>query len=148
MRECELLTVNPHPNICPYLGCVVKDGRITGIAQPNMEYDLCLHLRKNRIEDVEGFIRDIRSALNHIRSLGVLYIDLKPDNIMWNGERWCLIDCSECFAAGTTFRHCFGTPGWMDPDARVVSDALIDTLVDNLEKYVRTSLPDWEPYED
>lgn len=98
-------------------------------------------------------VKDVRAATTHLQSLGFIYTDVKADNIMWdaavNGSpgRWRLIDFSECYAPGTRFSHAVnGTPGWMDPDATVVTVELLETMLLKLEEYVQTGLeplPSW-----
>lgn len=92
---------------------------------------------------LDNVISDIRSAIAHLQLLGYLYTDVKGHNVMWDptARHWCLIDFSECYSPGTRFTHgVSGTPGWIDPDARVVTVELVESMLVKLEEYVRTGL--------
>lgn len=164
MREIcilESLRRHPHPNICPYLGCIVSphDKHVEALAFKPLSVTLDEVLSKNRFDHAVGreissyppldnVIANIRSATTHLQSLGYLYMDFKGANIMWDptpdnetSGRWCLIDFSECYVPGTRFKHGInGTPGWMDDDATVVTVELLASLHEKLEEYVLTGL--------
>ena len=31
LEDCQMLVQRPHPNVLPYLGCLVEDGRVAGL---------------------------------------------------------------------------------------------------------------------
>lgn len=156
MREIcilEMLRQNPHPNICSYLGCEVSpDNYVQGLVFQKLPVTLTkvfrdIAWRRAVGEEVrphpplESVVDDIRAAIQHLRSLGLVYVDVKGSNIMWNdaSRRWCLIDFAHCYAPGTQFTNAVpGTPGWWDPDTKVVSETLVESMLKKLETYVLT----------
>lgn len=164
MREIcvlEVLRLHPHPNVCPYFGCDVSpsDQQVQGLVFERMDlpldrvvspinFDRAVGNDERPHPPLDHVVRDIRNATAHLHSLGFLYMDIKPANIMWKATaedasagRWCLIDFSECYAPGTTFTHGVpGTPGRTDDDARVVTDGLLESMLAKLALYIKTGL--------
>jgi hypothetical protein len=170
-RELEIVNdLPPHPNLCVYHGCVLDGEYIRGMVYEKLHSTLDQQVSgqkrvdgkwidlkpEERVRVVpEEVLRDVRAALQHIRTqLGLLYIDIHHNNIMWRsrpgtkrGGEWCIIDFSECYPDGHTFEHEFGNPGWISCKARVVDDALNETSLAHLDTYMRTGeapYPDWE----
>jgi len=123
-QEAEILEIirdNPHPNIVKYHGCITKHGRIVGIVldklyktlndwvmdqergrgkpQPQLDIDMCFH--------------SVRSAVDHLHSLGLAHNDICPSNIMVDKEgNVYLTDYGSCQPPGRKLIT-GGTPGWM-----------------------------------
>ncbi|PNP73731.1 hypothetical protein FNYG_12921 [Fusarium nygamai] len=102
----EILREHPHPNLGQSQGCVVaEDGRLEGLAL--LKYKTTLF---ERAHDVSSFdlgqreqcISIIKSALEHLHSLGLAHNDLSPFNIMVmdKGEP-VLLDLDVCHPVGT-----------------------------------------------
>ncbi|KAH6878446.1 hypothetical protein BKA58DRAFT_354542 [Alternaria rosae] len=90
LGEAEVLQIieqNPHQKTIRFHGCVVNRSRFTGIARN--KYSVILQYRHEDVPqplDVEACMRGIRSALEHLHSLGLAHNDLNPTNIALDGN--------------------------------------------------------------
>ncbi|KAG4416729.1 hypothetical protein IFR04_010131 [Cadophora malorum] len=111
----EILSANPHPNIAKYHGCIVKCGRVVGIVLD--KYATTLEdrvLESSRPFDKILCLDQVKSAIDHIHSLGLAHNDINPNNIMLDDtDTAFLIDIGCCCPVGEIFLG-FGTPGWME----------------------------------
>ncbi|KAG6203173.1 hypothetical protein E4U35_004584 [Claviceps purpurea] len=78
----ELLRRHPHPNIVEYRGCVVSDGRITGICLAKYKMTLSERMKASIPFDKDRCLEGIERGIRHLHSLGVIHNDIKPNNIM------------------------------------------------------------------
>ncbi|KAG6271184.1 hypothetical protein E4U48_003575 [Claviceps purpurea] len=78
----ELLRRHPHPNIVEYRGCVVRDGRITGICLAKYKMTLDEKMKDSTPFDKDLFFEGIERGIRHLHSLGIVHNDLHPDNVM------------------------------------------------------------------
>lgn len=128
----EALKDKPHPNIAPYYGCVVEDGRITGIALKHYSSDLIERLEKGGITKEQGsaYAAGVEDAARHLHFHGYAHRDIRKSNVMLDGETPILIDLEN--AASQECMGCRGVRLGADPDAgEVVHDhSLSDTLKD------------------
>ncbi|CZT23697.1 uncharacterized protein RCC_09411 [Ramularia collo-cygni] len=76
VETLELLIRMPHPNIIRYHGCLTKRGRIVGLAFDRYEDTLQQRLERIRHIDVDRFIVQIESALEHLHMLGLAHNDV------------------------------------------------------------------------
>nr|CEG04788.1 unnamed protein product [Fusarium clavum]CEG05828.1 unnamed protein product [Fusarium clavum] len=114
----ERLAKNPHPNIIHYKGCRVKRGRITGIVVNKYEKSLEQFIKTAELKDldIDSFLSDINSAVDHLHSLGLAHNDINPGNIMVGEKnKPVLIDFGSCQPFGKLLQT-FGTPGWFEED--------------------------------
>ncbi|KAJ8123343.1 hypothetical protein ONZ43_g684 [Nemania bipapillata] len=109
---CEILMEHPHPNIAHYLGCIVEDGRITGLCF--VEYDMTLsEAMKHDISlDKERFLQGIENGVSHLHGLGLIHNDLNPHNIMIQDGNPVIIDFDSCKKEGQELGPKRGTDGW------------------------------------
>jgi serine/threonine protein kinase len=78
VEACEVLRLHPHPNIAPYLGCVVENSHIKGPCFPKYSTILA-HMLKDKVEFDRAFVqRDIEAGVEHMHKLGLLHGDLNP----------------------------------------------------------------------
>lgn len=123
----EQLSRIPHKNIVPYYGCQSRDGRLTGILLRRHEYTLFDYflrgLHKSSTLDSERFMAELESAVAHLHAAGFAHNDLKPINILLDGDHMpLLIDFGSCRPFSTQLLE-GGTPGWSDSEKLVtVSD--------------------------
>ncbi|EPQ58795.1 kinase-like protein, partial [Gloeophyllum trabeum ATCC 11539] len=112
----------PHPNICTYYGCV-RDSTgtlVSGLCFKKYRYTL-YEANRNVIDgfNKDSAIRDIRSGLEHIHSLGYVHNDLNPANIMFDDDHVAvIIDFGSCAREGEDMGYSGGTFGWSN-NARV-----------------------------
>lgn len=114
-QALEVLARRPHPNIVRYHGCRVRRGHITGIVLDRHLRDLNDHLKDGYVvEDKEGFMVSLESAIRHMHSLGWAHNDLNPANIVLTREgRPILIDFDSARRIGEELSS-RGTKGWID----------------------------------
>ncbi|KAK4144166.1 uncharacterized protein C8A04DRAFT_36824 [Dichotomopilus funicola] len=124
---CELLKQHPHPNIAPYLGCQVTDGRITGLCFPRYNCTLM----EERSKDYSGVLAVVESGIKHLHVLGFVHNDINPSNIMLDGDKAVIIDFESCRRAGESLEDCGRTYEWYDEE---VNTSLPQNDLDALEE--------------
>ena len=83
-KLCEILRNNPHPNIATYRGCVVEEGRITGLCFTKHRQTL-----RERAEDTsrplnqEHCLQGIEAGIRHLHSLAFVHNDINIANVMF-----------------------------------------------------------------
>ncbi|KAK0777697.1 hypothetical protein LTR75_015871 [Friedmanniomyces endolithicus] len=108
----EVLARHPHPNIVRYHGCVVRRGRITGLALTRYQKILD-HLFYDDASgiDLDRFECQCRDAIDYIHSLGLAHNDLNPSNIALDRNNDpVIIDWGSCKEFGELLLSA-GTPG-------------------------------------
>ncbi|KAG6072846.1 hypothetical protein E4U15_006738 [Claviceps sp. LM218 group G6] len=100
----ELLRRHPHPNIVEYRGCVVEDGRITGICLAKNKMTLFERMEVGTPFDKDRCLDGIERGIRHLHSLGIVHNDLKPDNVMFDElDRPVIIDFDSWGRKGQKF---------------------------------------------
>ena len=66
------LSKSRHPNLVECLGYYTRDGPVIGYFLKKYEETLFERLERGAYADIGSLISDIRSALNHFHSMGVL----------------------------------------------------------------------------
>lgn len=121
-RTCEILKKHPHPNIAQYMGCVVQDGRITGLCF--FKYDTTLAVRLNDLDrpvHQDKCCNAIKRGIEHLHSLGIIHNDLNPYNIMLKSDDTpVIIDFDSCRRDGDKLVK-GGTMGWADESVEYAS---------------------------
>ncbi|KAI9826767.1 MAG: hypothetical protein M1826_006562 [Phylliscum demangeonii] len=80
----EILESSPHPNVGRYHGCLVRDGRITGLCLT--KYEVTLHdeiARTKQPFDPVPILEGIQSGLKHLHDLSLVHNDINPHNVMF-----------------------------------------------------------------
>jgi len=114
---CEILRASPHPNIAQYLGCIVEDGRITGLCFVKYGMNLSERVTKgSRSFDTDDFLRGIEKGIRHLHSLGLIHCDINPTNILTNGDAPVICDFDSCRREGEKLGFKAGTMGWTSED--------------------------------
>jgi serine/threonine protein kinase len=135
VETLELLLRTPHPNIIRYHGCLTKRGRIVGLVFDRHEMTIQQRLDSEMMRhiDVDSFMAQVESALEHLHMLGLAHNDLNPMNIMIDdrNETPYLIDFGSCRPFGCKLITA-GTPGWIDEEystsARVNDETALKKL--------------------
>ena len=112
---CEILKKHPHPNIAQYYGCLVENGRITGLCSTNYKSDLEKTLaNKKDITEKEklAYSTAIGDGIRHLHQLGLAHNDINPSNIMMDGEKPVVIDFDSAMPIGEKLGDKVGTFGW------------------------------------
>jgi len=112
---CELLRASPHPNIARYLGCIVKNDRITGLCFVKYGMNLGERVIKDpRSFDTDLILQGIQEGIRHLHSLGLIHCNLSPMNIVMDGDTPVIIDFDSCQHKGENLGIKAGTWGWTD----------------------------------
>src|SRR4029078_807750 len=67
------------------------------------------------VEQALGYLLDVMPALSYLHSLGLVYKDLKPDNIMLTEDNVELIDMGAVSGVGD-YGYIYGTKGFQAPE--------------------------------
>ncbi|KAG5986692.1 hypothetical protein E4U52_008357 [Claviceps spartinae] len=78
----EILRQYPHANIVEYRGCVVSDGRISGICLAKLEMSLYKRMQDSTPFDKYLVLEGIERGIRHLHSLGIVHNDINPATIM------------------------------------------------------------------
>ncbi|QZY46817.1 serine/threonine-protein kinase PknG [Mycolicibacterium austroafricanum] len=67
------------------------------------------------VAEAIGFMLEIMPALGHLHSIGLVYNDLKPENVMVTEDQLKLIDLG-AVSRINSFGYLYGTPGYQAPE--------------------------------
>lgn len=120
----EALLMHPHPNLGTYLGCVVHEGRLVGLAFPKHVETMSERINNARkagsnhfpVEQGEAWMHSIESAARHLHSLGYAHNDISACNIMFDrSDVPILIDLDSCTPLGEKLTKGGLVGGWRGP---------------------------------
>jgi serine/threonine-protein kinase len=117
-REAEVVRKLSHPNIVPLLDAF--DGNL--VYRYIKGSDLASVLEHGALPLTRALrvIDDVLAALAHAHALGVVHHDVKPANVLLNGDRALLTDFGFAkdltLAAITAAQELLGTPNYMAPE--------------------------------
>lgn len=125
-RMCEVLKRNPHPNIAVYHGCIVKEGVIKGLCFQRYPLNLNKRAAENIPIDIDHCYKYIKKGVKHMHTLSIAHNNIRPSNIMMDGDNPIIIDFASTLNFGESLAgwRC-GTQPWIPPKA-TVSDAYND----------------------
>ncbi|KAI1767734.1 serine/threonine kinase [Hypoxylon sp. FL1150] len=109
---CETLRRHPHPNIAQYLGCIVEAGRIRGLCFVKYSMTLPQRLKQGPSFNKDLYLQGITRGVTHLHKLGLIHNDLKPSNIMMDGDNPVIIDFDSCKREQERLGLKAGTKGW------------------------------------
>jgi serine/threonine protein kinase len=110
---CEILKKHPHPNIAQYHGCLVENGRITGLCFTNYKSDLERTLAKKKKKDITekeklAYSKGIGDGIRHLHQ----HNDINLSNMMIDGEKPVVIDFDSSRPIGEKLGDKVGTFEW------------------------------------
>ena len=123
-RTNEALLMHPHPNLGTYLGCVVREGRLVGLAFPKYVETLSARVETTRkagsahftVEQGQTWMDSIQSAARHLHSVGYGHNDISACNIMFDrNDVPVLIDFDSCTPLGEKLTKGGVVGGWRGP---------------------------------
>jgi hypothetical protein len=92
---CEILKLHLYPSIAQYLGCRVRDGRITGICfakysdtpmqrvNPKSRMKRAFIYDGRALKNPSDCLRAVERGIRHLYSPGLVYNDINSSNIMF-----------------------------------------------------------------
>jgi len=120
-RICEILRRYPHPNVAEYLGCLVEDGKITGLCYVRYRGTLSERVRAGHLLERESCLKSIEDGIRHIHSLGLVHCDINPTNILMDGDIPRIGDFDSCHEEGSKLGLKAGTKGWTNDEFIIAS---------------------------
>ncbi|HEU0190585.1 MAG TPA: serine/threonine-protein kinase PknG [Mycobacterium sp.] len=121
MAERQFLAEVTHPGIVKIFNFVTHpDSRGDPIGYIVMEYVGGQSLKPSKgtklpVARAIAYMLEILPALGYLHSIGLVYNDLKPENIMLTEEQLKLIDLG-AVSRINSFGYLYGTPGYQAPD--------------------------------
>jgi serine/threonine-protein kinase PknG len=121
MAERQFLAEVTHPGIVKIYNFVEhEDKHGNPVGYIVMEYVGGTSLKpakgeKLPVAEAIGFMLEILPALGYLHSIGLVYNDLKPENIMVTEEQLKLIDLG-AVSRVNSFGYLYGTPGYQAPE--------------------------------
>lgn len=120
--EREFLAEITHPGIVKIINFIEPTDATTGFIV--MEYVGGPSLRQRKrdqpggvmpVDIAVGYVLELLPALDYLHSRGVVYNDLKPDNVLITEDQVKLIDVGAVTGIGA-YGHIYGTPGFQAPE--------------------------------
>lgn len=110
---------SPHPNVAQYHGCLVENGRITGLCFTKYTSDLTKMLARKDITEAERLtlLVGVENGVRHLHRLGLAHNDINPSNIMMEGNKPVIIDFDSGRPIGEKLGSKAGTFDWELEDA-------------------------------
>jgi serine/threonine protein kinase len=125
-RMCELLKSNPHPNIAVYHGCIVKGGLIRGLCFQRYPLNLQKRAAENIPINIDHCFKHIKKGVKHMHTLGIAHNNIRPTNIMMDGDMPIIIDFASTLSFGKGLAGWrAGSQPWIPPEA-IASDEYND----------------------
>jgi serine/threonine-protein kinase PknG len=121
MAERQFLAEVTHPGIVKIYNFVEHDDKHGNpIGYIVMEYVGGTSLKQAKgdqlpVAEAIGFMLEILPALGYLHSIGLVYNDLKPENIMVTEDQLKLIDLG-AVSTINSFGYLYGTPGYQAPE--------------------------------
>jgi serine/threonine-protein kinase PknG len=121
MAERQFLAEVTHPGIVKIYNFVEHDDKHGNpVGYIVMEYVGGTSLKQAKgdrlpVAEAIGFMLEILPALGYLHSIGLVYNDLKPENIMVTEEQLKLIDLG-AVSRINSFGYLYGTPGYQAPE--------------------------------
>jgi serine/threonine-protein kinase PknG len=121
MAERQFLAEVVHPSIVQIFNFVEHlDTRGEPVGYIVMEYLGGQSLKRGRgqnlpVSEAIAYMLEILPALGYLHSLGLIYNDLKPENLMLTEEQLKLVDLG-AVSRINSFGYLYGTPGYQAPE--------------------------------
>lgn len=129
IEVCEIIKQHPHPHLAVYHGCVVTQGKVSGLLFEKYKETLTERVNPNHLSKrafitssrtlvhstMRTWLQHLKSALEHLHSLGYVHNDLTPSNIMFDwDDNPVIIDFDSAGHIGDSLTNTKRTHGWAD----------------------------------
>ncbi|KAI0692601.1 kinase-like domain-containing protein [Cytidiella melzeri] len=126
-REIDVYTYlshSPHPNLCPFYGCVRTGSYATALVMKRIPNGLPSDWRyTDHPVPKLSLLRGVKRGLDHLHSLGFVHNDISVSNIRLDESfRPVIIDFNATLGEGEPKVECQGTPGWFRESNRSVRE--------------------------
>ncbi|KAI0089938.1 hypothetical protein BDY19DRAFT_93568 [Irpex rosettiformis] len=106
----------PHPNICPFYGCVRDGNRATGLVLKKILHELpdkWCYVEPQRATPKLVILKGVKRGLDHLHNLGIIHNDINKANILLD-DNLCpvIVDFNTALSEGEARGEHQGTPGW------------------------------------
>ncbi|MEX0787875.1 MAG: serine/threonine-protein kinase [Anaerolineales bacterium] len=122
-REARILSDLKHPNIVPILEFGQAEGYLFLVMPFYQEGSLARRMRQGPVLPLDGarIIESVSGALDHAHQMGVVHRDVKPSNVLLEGEAAHLADFGLAqigdASVSLTGSALLGTPAYVSPEA-------------------------------
>ena len=118
------LAATGHPNVLPVIEADMYDGQVVIVSEYANGGTLKEWLDRNggmapSVEDAVIMVAGILAGLDHLHTKGLVHCDLKPSNVLLQGDIPRITDfgVSRVLRATVHTKHLSGTPAYMPPEA-------------------------------
>jgi tetratricopeptide (TPR) repeat protein len=118
-REIKVVARLQHPNIVPLYDSGDEQGWLYYVMPVMSGGSLRQRLENGAgrtLDDAQRVVRDITAALEHAHEHDIVHRDVKPENILFDGERAMLADFGVARPRLNTGGGAAGTPEYMSPE--------------------------------
>jgi hypothetical protein len=121
-----MLMQHPHPNVVLYLGCLVEDGRVTGLCfremvNPEMVLKVKFDASCHPLPDKEKLLQGWEAGIRHIHSIGYVHNDVHPINLMVLDDRTPVVIDFDMLTTKGAMQY-GGRMEWSDQEVCVASE--------------------------
>jgi hypothetical protein len=94
LENCQMLMQHPHPNVLPYLRCLVEDRRVTGLCfkrasktliemvNPKIVLKVKFDALRHSLLNKEKLLQGYEASIRHIHSIRYVHNDVCLTNLM------------------------------------------------------------------
>jgi len=153
---CEILKLHPHPSTAQYLGCQVRNGRITGICftkysdtlmhrvNPKSRMKRAFRYDGRALKNPDDCLYGVERGIRHLHSLGLVHNDINPSNIMFDEDTDeedtpVIIDFDSCWPVGESLQGVGRTFEWYDESVQHSLPSNDLDALDEIREWLRDS---------
>ena len=119
-----------------------EDQGVRYIVMEKMDFNLSEYSNLNfpiNNEDLKSIGKQLLKALKWLHDHRIMYVDLKPENVMFSGDSLKIVDYGSTILSSSTGTKQLGTPIYASlrcTEALVSGDSIVYTKQDDIEAYI------------